>query len=805
MPSRVMQTKPFTYRCEQGLNTLFNPDGHSFINDDCASYEGKIKTGEVQKTSFPMLSMDENGLTDMSLHHMLRISDKDEDSDDANEYYRLVVSTAAPVTEDFDMDKQTNVEIITKFPTNHSVKVVIPSITELFRADDDQAVKEVLTKELGEKRHKQPVPTQVIIPPSLCEYIIDARCGGAYELVCTVLAWMRENKISRGKQGGKLSKSAIHSYACDIVAFCAMQYCIWSCETDEGDEEFLTAKTLYDCAPKTMIIQEGMKARLKAYKKFALKDIDASDIIRDASDDEKEDVTPTDEKQEEEADSPPHTPAMGKNQKASSPRIPRKISNSALKKIVEAEVAKRMAALAPPVIPPQSKSNTQPTGPSVAAQANPLISQIGNTAGNQVGAAFLTVLSQMSDKLTASSSSSSKLAANSNFSTWPTRVQNAILALTSPDPSVPAQDPSPLLVELCRDTTGSRMASTLTDMYPDVDMAPDIAMLSGIKKGNFTMNQMFQHGTKVTGISPFSCPPMDAQVAKGTYHLTRAKIEAGEAVTHTLTEEDLKVITQQHFFVPTDQLEFLAVLDNYLHMLKICFTETSHIYVANSAFIESSKNMREQLKMYARGHSGNFYMSYIGHLHMKNARYVNSILRDPTKGRKESLGFDDMITSLAVTTFMNNYSLPMLKDSSSETATGTGGGAGSSSQHPGGGNNDTPSGGGNRKKRGNGDNAQGDGSSKRKKVINDNVSDTRCTSVNHPTFRKGAMKCADGGIKCPKTNGVENCQNWFNKGVCHENCPRAASHIRLRGAGLEKWKTYSSKVAEKAASLSEST
>ena len=135
------------------------------------------------------------------------------------------------------------------------------------------------------------------------------------------------------------------------------------------------------------------------------------------------------------------------------------------------------------------------------------------------------------------------------------------------------------------------MASSLTNKYPDIDMAPDIAMLGGMKKENFTMNSMFQDGTKVTDISPFSCPPMDAHASKGFYHLARAKIEAGESVTHTLTEEDLKLITLQNFFVPSNQLEFLVVMDNYLHRLKVAFTESSHIHVKTKAFFKKVKNM----------------------------------------------------------------------------------------------------------------------------------------------------------------------------------------------------------------------
>ena len=159
--------------------------------------------------------------------------------------------------------------------------------------------------------------------------------------------------------------------------------------------------------------------------------------------------------------------------------------------------------------------------------------------------------------------------------------------------------------------------------------------------------------------------------------------------------------------------------------------------------------------------------------------------------------------------FMNNYSLPMLGDTSDRTQGGSDNN-GSSSQNnfspgsSGGGGGNGASSSGKRKNRQN-DGSSGNDRSKRRKVINDNVRDTRSTAIDHTAFRKGAMKCTDDGIKCPKTNGVEDCNNWFNKGVCHQDCPRAASHIHLCEPGLSSWKTYSAKVAEKSRNLPAST
>ena len=92
-------------------------------------------------------------------------------------------------------------------------------------------------------------------------------------------------------------------------------------------------------------------------------------------------------------------------------------------------------------------------------------------------------------------------------------------------------------------------------------------------------------------------------------------------------------------------------MDNYLHMLKVVFTESSHIHVKTKAFFKKVKNMWEQLDMYARGHKRKFYMSFYGHIHMKVARFVNGILRDPTSGSCDDLCYNDLLVSLEITSF----------------------------------------------------------------------------------------------------------------------------------------------------------
>ena len=71
MPSKI--AKLFTYDKETALNKLFNEGGHPLINADTISYQGKVEEGEKERSSFPLLSMDEKGSTNLTIHHMRRL------------------------------------------------------------------------------------------------------------------------------------------------------------------------------------------------------------------------------------------------------------------------------------------------------------------------------------------------------------------------------------------------------------------------------------------------------------------------------------------------------------------------------------------------------------------------------------------------------------------------------------------------------------------------------------------------------------------------------------------------------------
>ena len=160
------------------------------------------------------------------------------------------------------------------------------------------------------------------------------------------------------------------------------------------------------------------------------------------------------------------------------------------------------------------------------------------------------------------------------YGSWDPITQQAILALTSPDPAIPVTTPYPELLEFCREATGTRMAQKCSTKYPRFDFTPDIALMGNIKKGNFVMNETFWQGVKVTGISPLSCPPTIIGGSSCNHTMAMAKIDlyVTHAVANTLTQEDICSLSCQSYYILMHDLQLLSVMENYLLMHKICFS-----------------------------------------------------------------------------------------------------------------------------------------------------------------------------------------------------------------------------------------
>ena len=101
-------------------------------------------------------------------------------------------------------------------------------------------------------------------------------------------------------------------------------------------------------------------------------------------------------------------------------------------------------------------------------------------------------------------------------------------------------------------------------------------------------------------------------------------------------------------------------MENYLLVLKICFSEASFIHSKVKNLFDRIRDMRSQLHHYIEKYDGTFLFSLVGTIHTAIALFVNAILRDPSSGSKDGLNLSFIQTALQNNTFMNTYAMPLI-------------------------------------------------------------------------------------------------------------------------------------------------
>ena len=81
-------------------------------------------------------------------------------------------------------------------------------------------------------------------------------------------------------------------------------------------------------------------------------------------------------------------------------------------------------------------------------------------------------LLQALTKQVLASNSGSTSASKMGYASWDPITQQAVLALTSPDPAIPATAPCPELLEFCSEATGTSMAQKCSTKYPSTTSLP---------------------------------------------------------------------------------------------------------------------------------------------------------------------------------------------------------------------------------------------------------------------------------------------------------------------------------------------
>ena len=828
----TMTSQAFSFTRSDALEAILTQSDHFLIVN---SYKELVDVSNSMRLPLPIISLEADGSSSLSVSHAPYIPADFSRGIDKDASFRLCVSTIVPNGKDFDPIAQTDVDYIKSFPSVHSIKVKLPSFIELAHADSDAEVLEILSKEVSPSSHEKSVLTSVAITPGILNRIIEDRCINPTQTLTSVLAWMRENNVTRGPKGGKYGVSNIKVYAKEIISFLTLAFKLFeSPDDDDNEEPFVSKAILAKLAPVLVDNpNETETFSMSEFKGSALHNLNvcldslntgkssSKSVANHASDSEDSDdevlqrkgtktsIRIGDEVTEIPSDSSnPILKQQHISPNASSPadNLSRGLPAAGLSGI--SSKSKKMPGLNPPL-----KKNSQNNHPGASSQQkNPSSSPALNSGSIpaiscQKDAAMISVLTQMSNelKLLKSAPSSSVSGGSSmTFSKWNSRVQEAILVLSSPDPTIPATAPSPELLDFCLEPSGVSMAQKFTSTYIDLDSNPDIALFRNIKRGNFSMNEGFWPGVKITGLSPLSCPPKFAKGSGKDHNYAMARAEF-LCATNSLSEQDIKDLSFQSFFIPTKTLQFFTVMTNYCHILKVVFTDKSFIFETVSDMFETIKQMSSQIESYEEKDGIKFFFTLVGAFHTAVAIYINKTLKRPSKANRSlERNFERILDSLRDNTFMNTFALPLIKSDNADSSAGSADGGNSS---PSGGNPSSSNGnsGGNNSstdQNGNNTNNGPTNGNKRRKVHNAHLNETCSNVFDMSALSKALPAAKTDGVKIPKYKECECCLKWFFKGVCDSNCPRKATHVQLRGNNLEKWKKFRNSLENKCRDLS---
>ena len=784
-----MTSSGLTFPRATVLNAILTQKNHFLCIE---SYLNQLKAGISSKLPLPMLSMAGNGATVLSINQGLFLSPDFSQAATIKKSLRLTLSTIGPADQPFDPRAQTDVDIIKAMPVSDTINAKIPSITDLMNAETEEEVHDILSAPISSSSHAKTIQTSIIIPPALLEQIITDRCGNPIQTLVSTLAWMRSSCITRGPKRGKTTASVVpHTRA--IIAFMALQYKIFSHLEGDDEESFLCDDALKACAPSILTsFSSDERIACETFKGEALIELGVVFDQPALTTNSPADSTTAQEEVQQQS-----TPAVSSHPSSSSSPP----GTSGQEKANQAPVAKviQPSSQAPPATKPQQQQQQQQqqqhqntstgngsgaagsstgkvpgagvgtsTMPAPSSQAPPPQAPQATTVDKDQ--ATIDLLQALTKQVLASSSGSTS-ASKMGFAHWDPITQQAVLALTSPDPSIPATAPCPELLEFCKEATGTRMAQKCVTKYPTYDFTPDIALFGNIKKGNFVMNEVFWQGVKVTGLSPLSCPPKIVSGSGKDHSMTMAKIDlyVTHAVANTLTQDDIRSLSCQSFFIPLHELQLLSVMENYSILLDICFSEKAYLSIKVKKLFKAISTMRAQLHQYIGKYGGNFTLSLVGTIHTAIAIYINSILADPSSASMGMLDLEVIEKHLKMNTFMNVYVIPLISGDNEIKI------ASSASADP------IPADSNNKRQNNDDRKSNKPQNSKKTKIVNPHIRDTQSTAVDVSELCKAIRAITIDGLKPPTIDNVSVCNNFHTRGVCSNSCPRKKTHIKLVG------------------------
>lgn len=687
----------------------------------------------------PLLCLDNKGELNLSIAHTCYYSEDIQSFDNPPQVLRLCITIDQDMQ--FDPSKHLKVSLVSTCPIANEIKIKVPTTRSLTDAVSVEAVNEILCTELPPEKGKTTVRTFTVIPPKFVNKLIEDKAVTPSDYLNSFLTLLRENNLSRGPNGGKISVNKLNK---SVINFLCLAHEIHS---KNEDQELTSPNELTDTQ---------------------LKDISTVSIEDTLFNDELHTIAATFK-----------TKMTNKLQILQTARIPRKIHETTPQTKtgeIDHTTSDNEFDMAlkedegtndnPIIIPNKPKTTTKAQDP----QSN--FTNIQQTAINEK---ILSSLSLLSNEMIAAANKSVVKEDTKGFNSWPEATKIAYLILAANDPLTPKTEPDETICKLLKYPSSTKIAARIKTEHPTNDWKVDIAMWTRIKVGDISMNEVVILADKqVRGLSPFSC---GTESGTGTSAANRetllTKIEVGMQFKH-LENDEIRALSTSDFFIPTNHMALLSVIENWNATVSFFFSTSSWISKEVKNFHDNIKNLRTQVGVLISNHGSRFTCSLLTRLHTELAIVINSTLVDPLTIEAADFNLRPLLRTLRDGTFLITATLPFNTSSESNTA---------------------PKQSLEQKKRGRDRSDTSANDKKKQKIINPNNGTKSNKTFKAINLANKALR--EAGIKCPSYNGSEACLKWFIRGDCDSNCERKATHIKLVGDDFAKFKSFKKKLEDK--------
>jgi hypothetical protein len=358
-------------------------------------------------------------------------------------------------------------------------------------------------------------------------------------------------------------------------------------------------------------------------------------------------------------------------------------------------------------------------------------------------------------------------------------LKKIILFASSTDGETAAPSPTDRLRQLINTKNGALVAR-LINSWHNLDIVVQTGMASNIQKGCLiSSNGPFAVNT----FSPFFVPAVRA----GFNIISHDELNCLDFAvqSNNLTNKDIEKMVYSHPYIPSEPYLFIAQIQNFHAVLCDCLGEKSLIAISIEDVI-AHYNKNELLYYNIFAQEPHFSVWFLNQIHFKIQQIIHqcasaSSVQDvqfnmfTLEDELKSIGTNNVIARPpAWYTQMKLEEARKHQQSSHNTRP-------SNSSKSGQNNNDKPS-------------------EKRRTISNNNIDkatkikedETYGFIVHHQNLRKHRK---DEAV----VNGESVCNNWHMRGWCTDGCRRSASHKKLTGETLEKYRAYVAKLRESTA------